>query len=212
MEGFRKRTLVTRFGEVVVNRRMYKDGDGRTLFALDDHLRWKPRQQASPSLTKSVVSMASAALFRMASEMVSALTAGVLSAMTVHRLVSGVGQSALDEEHDRWESCFMRGEDVYDGQQQAEVLYTEADGVWVHLQQEDRKRYEVKSGIAYRGWRSVGGDRYELAGKRVCVHAQETIPFWEGASLEWGKQVRARYGQAVRSGRRRRQLDTLGSV
>ena len=156
VEGFRERTVVTRFGEVVVRRRMYSDGDGNTIFALDDHLGWKPRQQASPSLTESIVSMASAVPFRMADEMVSDLTAGVLSPMTVHRLLSGVAQSAMDEEHNRWESCFERGEDVCDGQQQTDVLYTEADGVWVHLQREDRKHYEVKSGIAYRGMAECG--------------------------------------------------------
>ena len=69
-----------------------------------------------------------------------------------------------------------------------DVLYTEADGVWVHLQREERSHYEVKSGIAYRGWRRVGDNRYELVGKRVYGHASESIPFWEGASLEWGKQ------------------------
>ena len=113
MEGFRERTLVTRFGEVVARRRMYSDGSGNTTFALDDYLGWKPRQQASPSLTESIVSMASPVppyqvrgrLFRMADEMVSELTAGVLSPMTVHRLLSGVGQSAMDDEHSRWESC-----------------------------------------------------------------------------------------------------------
>ena len=186
--GSRKRTLVTRFGEVVVKRRMYRDVDGSTVFALDDHLGWKPRQQASPSLTESVVSMAGAVPFRMAEALVCDLTAGVLSAMTIHRLLSGVGQSVMDEEYDRWESCFMRGEDVCDGEQRAEVLYTEADGVWVHLQRESGEHYEVKSGIAYRGWQGVGGDRYELVGKRVYAHGQEDIPFWEGASLEWGKQ------------------------
>ena len=36
VEGFRERTLVTRFGEVVVRRRMYSDGCGNTTFALDD--------------------------------------------------------------------------------------------------------------------------------------------------------------------------------
>ena len=60
--------------------------------------------------------------------------------------------------------------------------------MWGHLQRETRKHYEVKSGIAYRGWRSVGDDRYELVGKRVYGHASEQMPFWEGASLEWGKQ------------------------
>ena len=128
---------MTRFGEVVVRRRMYSDGDGNTIFALDDYLGWKPRQQASPSLTESIVSMASAVPFRMADEMVSDLTAGMLSPMTVHWLLSGVGQNAMDEEHNRWESCFERGEGVCDGQQQADVLYTEADGVCVHLQRED---------------------------------------------------------------------------
>ena len=34
VEGFRERTVVTRFGEVVVRRRMYSDGDGNTIFAL----------------------------------------------------------------------------------------------------------------------------------------------------------------------------------
>lgn len=73
VEGFRERTLVTRFGEVVVRCRMYSDGSGNTTFALDDYLGWKPRQQASPSLTESIVSMASAVPFRMADEMVNEL-------------------------------------------------------------------------------------------------------------------------------------------
>ena len=188
VEGFRERTLVTRFGEVVVRRRLYNDGCGNTTFALDDHLGWKPRQQARPSLTESIVSIASEVPFRMADEMVSELTAGVLSPMTVHRLLSGVGQSAMDEERDRWESCFERGEEVCEGAQQADVLYTEADGVWIHLQREKRTHYELKSAIAYLGWRSVGKDRYELVDKRVYTHSSEEMPFWEGASLEWDKQ------------------------
>ena len=34
----------------------------------------------------------------------------------------------------------------------------------------------------------MGDNRYELVGKRVYGHASESIPFWEGASLEWAKQ------------------------
>ena len=108
--------------------------------------------------------------------------------MTVHRLLSGVGQRAMDDERSRWEACFERGEQVCAGRQQTDVLYTEADGVWVHLQREKRTHYEIKSGVAYRGWQSVGDDRYALVDKRVYCHASEDMPFWEGASLEWGKQ------------------------
>ena len=124
----------------------------------------------------------------MVGRLLSGLTAGVLSAMTIHRLLSKVSDSAMDEELSRWKACFERGEDVCDGRSQTEVLYTEADGVWVHLQREDSKHYEVKSGVAYAGWRRVGDDRYELVGKRMYGHASERMGFWEGASIEWGKR------------------------
>ena len=186
--GSRDRTLVTRFGDVTVGRRMYRDTEGRTVFPLDEYLGWEPQQLASPAITECVVEMATEMPFRKVSRSVSALTAGVLSKSTVHRLLQGVGQNALDQEQERWEAQFERGEDVSEGRQRVDVLYTEADGVWIHMQQEERSHYEVKTGIAYCGWRSVGADRYGLMGKRVYAHGDDAIPFWEGASLEWGKQ------------------------
>ena len=186
--GSRDRTVVTRFGDVTIGRRLYRDTDGETVFLLDEYLGLKPQQQASPSITESIVEMAAQMPFRVVTEVVSALTAGVLSKSSVHRMVQGVGQDALDEDRERWEAQFERGEEMSEGRQRSDILYTEADGVWIHLQREARKHYEVKSGIAYRGWRRVAGERYELVGKRVYVHGDDTIPFWEGASLEWSKQ------------------------
>ena len=69
--GVRERTMVTRFGEVVIRRRIYRDQDGQSRIALDEHLSWESHRQASPSLTESSVSMASAVPFRMADEMMS---------------------------------------------------------------------------------------------------------------------------------------------
>ena len=186
--GSRGRTLVTRFGDVTVERRLYRDTDGETVFLLDEYLGWKPQQQASPSITESIVEMAAQMPFRVVTEVVSALTAGVLSKSSVHRLLQDVGQDALDEDRERWEAQFERGEDMSEGQHRADILYTEADGVWIHLQREARKHYEVKSGIVYSGWRRVAEDRYELVGKRVYVHGDDAIAFWEGASLEWARQ------------------------
>ena len=40
--GSRGRTLVTRFGDVTVERRLYRDTDGETVFLLDEYLGWKP--------------------------------------------------------------------------------------------------------------------------------------------------------------------------
>ena len=173
---------------MVIRRRMYTDPDGRSRFALDEYLGLKPKQLASPPMTQSVVSLSAEMPFRKVVETVSSLTACELSQKTVHRLVQSVGGEALAEERERWEAQFERGEDVCDGSQQVETLYTEADGVWVHLQREERSRHEVKSAIAYSGWRGVGEDRYELVDKRVYCHAEGEMPFWEGASLEWAKQ------------------------
>ena len=194
--GLYDRTMVTRFGDVTISRRLYRDTEGETMFALDERMGWKPKQLASPSIAERMVEMAAdmppyqvrGRLFRKVSETVSALTAGVLSSSTVHRLLTGVGEDALAEERERWEAQFERGEDVCDGQHREDILYTEADGVWIHLQREELNRHEVRSGIVYRGWRQVAGGRYELEGKRVYAHGNESIPFWEGASLEWGKQ------------------------
>ena len=185
--GSRVRSVVTRFGDMSVRRRMYRDSDGESVFALDDYLGWKPRQAASLSLSKSVMEMATEMPFRKVSESVSELTAGALSKTTVHRMLQGVGQDALDEEQERCEAQFERGENGSEGQRGADILYTEADGVWVHLQREKRKHYEVKSAIVYRGWRRVAEERYELVGKRMYGHGNDAIAFWEGASVEWAK-------------------------
>ena len=69
------------------------------------------------------------------------------------------------------------------------MLYTESDGLWVHLQREAKEHYELKSAIAYEGWERIPGgkERYRLVNKRIYSHSDESIPFWEGASLQWDR-------------------------
>ena len=57
--GFRERTMVTKFGEEVIRRRLYHDPEGQSRFALDEHFGWESHQQASPSLTESIVTLSS---------------------------------------------------------------------------------------------------------------------------------------------------------
>jgi hypothetical protein len=189
VEGWRERTVVTRFGEIRVRRRLYCDPGGVYHFALDEYLGWQEKQVATPGVTESVLRLAAQTPFRQVAQRLERLTAGVISAMTIHRLVQKVGQSALVREEEEWRACFQQGESVGRGQSAAEVLYTEADGVWVHLQREGEKHYEVKSGIAYTGWQRLKQrqERYALVGKRVYCQANPRIPFWEGASMEWAK-------------------------
>jgi len=57
------------------------------------------------------------------------------------------------------------------------VLYTEADGVWVHLQREGQSHYELKSGICYEAWRRLPQkeERYELVNKRVYCQSKLSV-------------------------------------
>ena len=167
---------------------MYTDSEGNSRFPLDEYLGLRPKQLASPSMTESVVAMAAEMPYRKVAETVSALTAGELSPKTVHRLLQSVGEEALAEEQERWEAQFERGEDMCEGRQIQTFSTQRPTGCGYTFSAEEQKHYEVKCGIAYRGWRRIAEDRYELVGKRVYAHGDDAIPFWEGASLEWAKQ------------------------
>ena len=136
-ECFRERIRVTRFGHFTVRRRLYKDKSGDSHFLLDEHLNWLPYKQSTPDLRKSLVDLATRITFRDVGMALENLTAGVLSVSTIHRVLQEVSQSAIQSESREWEDCFQHGKYPAAGQCRTSFLYTEADGVWLHLQREN---------------------------------------------------------------------------
>ena len=187
VKDIRERTLVTRFGDITVKRRLYQHKQGAYHFLLDEYLNWRPHQAATPSLTEALVDSATGSSFRRVSREVEKYTAGVLSASTVHGLLQRVCQDAIVMDKQNWRSCFEDGSLSPPGTRRVPVLYTEADGLWIHLQQEAQKHYELKSAIAYEGWERISGkqERYRLVGKKVYCRGDDSIPFWDGVGLEW---------------------------
>ena len=192
-ECFRQRIRVTRFGSFTVRRRLYKDSDGNSHFLLDEYLNWIPYKHSTPSLRKALVNLATRVTFRDVDEALGSLTADVLSVSTIHRVLQEVSQAAIQDERREWEDCFQHGKYPAAGECRASFLYTEADGVWLHLQREKnehgekRKHYELKTGIAYDGWERLAQERYRLVNKRVYCHSDRSFPFWDGAGLAWHK-------------------------
>lgn len=170
VKDIRERTLVTRFGDITVRRRRYQDEQGAYRFLLDEHLNWRSHQAATPSLTEALLDSATGNTFRRVSREVEKYTAGVLSASTVHRLLQKITQDVIDKERDDWHHCFEAGSLSPPGERK---LYTEADGLWIHLQQEEQEHYELKNGIAYEGWERITRDRRALQTGR-----QEDILPW----------------------------------
>jgi hypothetical protein len=194
-ECFRKRIRVTRFGAFSVRRRLYKDKGGNSHFLLDEYLNWEPYKHSTPSLRESLVALATRVTFRDVYNALENLTAGVLCVSTIHQVLQEVSQKAIQSERREWEDCFQHGKYPAAGECRAPFLYTEADGVHLHLQQEKnehgekRKHYELKSGIAYDGWERLSQtqERYGLVNKRVYCHSDSSMPFWDGAGLVWHK-------------------------
>jgi hypothetical protein len=192
--GFRNRTLVTRFGDVTFNRRLYMDSEGEYHFLLDEYMDWKPNQAATVSLTEALVRLSTEVPFRKVSETMENLLAGVLSKSAVHQMLGRISESAIESEKEEHQASFQEGKLPEPGEKKASVVYTEADGVWIHLQREKEgdkkhKHYELKSAIAYDGWERLGQkeERYRLTNKVVYCRSDDSIPLWDGALLKWHK-------------------------
>lgn len=193
VKRFCQRRLLTRFGKITVTRRLYQDDKGEYRFLLDEYMNWRPRQEASVSLTEALVDSATYLSFRKVGREAEKYSAGVLSATTIHRILQRVTQDVIAREKVECEACFEKGVMLPAGEKKISVLYAEADGLWIHLQREGsgegkQKHYELKSAIAYEGWErlSQNDERYALVNKRVYC-SSGGMPFWDGASLLWHK-------------------------
>ena len=189
--GFRERTVVTRFGEVRMRRRLYRDERGGYHQLLDEYLGLQAHQAATPEMQAICTIMGSEMSFRTAAGLLVRWQAGLLSSSSCWRLLQRTGQTAVSGEVAAVQAVFERGERLPEaGEREVERLYMEADGVHVRLQGQPQSHLEVRSAIAYEGWERLAGaqEAYRLRGKRVYCHASEQVPFWEGASLAWARQ------------------------
>ena len=186
--GFRERVLVTRMGEVRLRRRLYREKGGGYHFLLDEHLGLKANQGATPEMQAMCTKLSSEMSFRKAANTLADWMAGLLSHTTCWRLLQRIGQAAVSTETAAVEAVFGRGEVVPEaGERRVKRLFMEVDGIYIRLQRQAKKHLEVRSAIAYEGWKRLSGARgdYRLSEKRVYCHAGKQFDFWEGLSLAW---------------------------
>lgn len=189
--GFRERTLVTRFGEVRMRRRLYRDENGAYHFLLDEYLGLNAHQAATPEMQTICATLGGEMSFRTAAGLLERWLVGLLSPSTCWRLLQRTGEAVVTAEAAVVEAVFGRGEVVPEaGERQVARLYMEADGVYVRLQSQPQTHLELHSAIAYEGWERLSGTReeYRLCEKRAYCHAGERFGFWEGVSLAWARK------------------------
>ena len=181
--GKRGRWVSGLFGDLRVERRLYRDGEGRSRYLLDEMLGLRERCHVSPALERVAAALSTRASFQVCEEILGMLVPGGLSHTTIHRLVGRVTDPYIDREEKEVEALFEDGVLPESEGKVVSHLMVEADGTYVALQREDKKRGEIKVGIAYEGWQAIGKDRYQLKGKMVYTGMMGGVDFWERFSL-----------------------------
>lgn len=178
--GKRPRTLVTRFGDVVFKRRLYREkGTGRYRFLLDEALGLPVREAVSKTVATLALSLAAVLPFRRAVEVLGRFLPQAFSATALQRLVWRFGGRVEEAEAKGQEAVFEDGEVPPLGEEAIRRLFVEGDGVSVALQREEEGRAEVKVSVGYTGWEPVGQGRYRVVGKVAHAGLEDTQTFWE---------------------------------
>ena len=191
-KGTRQTTVKTVYGEVMYERVVYQvteeDGSKRFVYLLDETLELGRVGLVSTNMAQLLVKGITELSYRGCAKEVSRLTGQTISAMGVWNVIQALGEKICEEEKalvEEHKKGHVRGE------KEVPVLFEEADGVYVNLQEEERKetgkktekkrkkKAEIKVGIAYDGWKQTGKERYELQDKVVVAGISGAREFQE---------------------------------
>jgi len=159
LRGKRERQLETLVGVVRFSRRLYLDREtGEYVALLDESLGLEKGSRVSPNLVNlATLQAVLCPSYRAATKTLEQLYGHqVLSAESIRQLVLKVGQEIAHEEE--------RNRAQPEGDRRVEVLYLEADGLWLSLQREQRGKCEVQMVMSHEGWckRHPQSQEYEL--------------------------------------------------
>jgi hypothetical protein len=162
-------------GHIRYTRRIYRDEQGQRRKPLDELLGIGAYQRSSQKVQEMGSVLAAQSSYRLAADSLSYLVKTDMSASSIQRMVWRIGGRIAQQE------VVQRSERT--GKTEAEVLYAESDGVWIHLQREQRKRQEARVAVMYSGKKGVGKGRFGLKNKVVMTQLC-------GETLDWQIKLR----------------------
>jgi hypothetical protein len=188
VECFKEHRIITVFGAVRVKRRLYQDGKGDYRFLLDEKMGLDKGCHVSPKVKDLSTFISSHFPFQRSEEILGAILPSGISHTSIHRLVAKATDSCLGAEEEEMEDVYAAGIVLESEGRVVSYLFFEADGTNITLQREERKRAEVKAGIAYEGWGKVSKNRCRVRGKTVYSGIMDGDRFWEAFSLALAKK------------------------
>lgn len=177
--GFREKTVEMLFGGLTIKRRLYRDDSGAYRFLLDEVLGIDKSRRTSPTLAEAATVLATHMPFRKVSEVIALLLPTRLSHMSIYSHFEKAAEILDEQDRLRAKSLFEDGVIEHPGTKACEKLFVEADGLFVHLQRENKDKAELKLGVSYEGLTPTGAGRYKTVGKIVVAGMLSSKDFWE---------------------------------
>lgn len=194
--GYKMKTIASRYGEIFIKRRYYRDREGNYHFLLDESLGLRKRKTATPTVASFAAILAAHVPFRVAEDLLFRAFGSRLCHQSIHNLVGEIGEHELIKEEIETKELFDFGTLPCSQDKVAENLYLEADGVGIALQRENAKRIEAKVGIAYSG-KEAGATKDKV----IHLGVDEGNSFWQGLTVKLAKVFNlARVGKVTIGG------------
>jgi hypothetical protein len=181
-KGLRKTVIKTVMGEVEYSRALYvyqnEDGTKSSVYLLDEAMGKVGSGFMSGLLSEQISEAVCAGSYRWAAQSVSEMTGQTISHQAAWNVIQALGGRV--DNHEKVAAA-LAAMNKGIGAQEAEVLFEEQDGIWLHLQGKSREQYgsshEMKVAIAYDGAREICKKRYELTGKVACANFESVSKF-----------------------------------
>ena len=177
--GFREKTVEMLFGRLTIKRRLYRDKDGSYCFLLDETLGLNKAQRVSETLAEAATVLATHMPFRKVSEVIALLLPTRLSHMSIYSHFEKAAEILDEQDRLRAKNLFEDGVIEHPGAGACEKLFVEADGLFVHLQRENKRNAELKLGVSYEGLTPTRPGRYKTVGKIAVAGMLSSKDFWE---------------------------------
>jgi len=175
--GKRLRYMTTLLGDITFYKRLYQDRGGKYLYLLDEKLGLTRNQRVSKAYQKieGLLAFVSGS-YRKAEELIREFYGDSLSFESVRQQTIRQGKKILKEEKDQIDREFLKAlrqtEDELTREADSRTVYIEVDGTNIHLQNEKKKRAELKLGII-----SKGKERRYKQGKGEAKKLQDKFTY-----------------------------------
>ena len=152
-KGLRSTSIKTKLGTIEYERHICRDNQtGHYVYLLDDVIKASDIGLMGSDITTIAKDMIKDSSFRATAKMISESTGLSISHQAVWNIVQESGRREIKQTEELSERV---ENDSLHGSVETKLLYQEADGVWLKLQGECRKKHgsskEMKVGIAYDG-------------------------------------------------------------